>query len=103
MHSLVAARLARPGQQFWLQAGTHDETNDRNGNGVIDAIDDTLDLLAALAGQGLPPPPPATWKCPAATTTPIPGAASCPIFCVGPSVPAVPASWSRPSGPPPRS
>ena len=55
MHSLVAARPARPGQQFWLQAGTADETNDRNGNGVIDAIDDTLDLLAALAGQGLPP------------------------------------------------
>ncbi|MGI4744041.1 MAG: alpha/beta hydrolase-fold protein [Janthinobacterium lividum] len=55
MHSLVQARPAQPGQQFWLQAGTNDETNDRNHNGIIDAIDDTLDLLAALAAQGLPP------------------------------------------------
>ncbi|WP_229725120.1 alpha/beta hydrolase-fold protein [Hymenobacter baengnokdamensis] len=55
MHSLVAARPARPGQQFWLQAGTDDETSDRNNNGIIDAIDDTLDMLAALAAQGLPP------------------------------------------------
>jgi enterochelin esterase-like enzyme len=55
MHSLVQARRARPGQQFWLQTGTNDETSDRNNNGIIDAIDDTLDLLADLASQGLPP------------------------------------------------
>jgi len=54
MHSLVAARPARPGQQFWLQTGTDDETSDRNNNGIIDAIDDTLDLQAALLAQGLP-------------------------------------------------
>nr|WP_236018560.1 alpha/beta hydrolase-fold protein [Hymenobacter sp. BT559] len=54
MHSLVRARPASLGQQFWLQTGTDDETSDRNNNGIIDAIDDTLDLLAALAGQGLP-------------------------------------------------
>lgn len=55
MHSLVLARPARSGQQFWLQAGTDNETTDRNQNGIIDAIDDTLDLLTALAAQGLPP------------------------------------------------
>ena len=55
MHSLVSARPAQPGQQFWLQAGTDDETTDRNNNGIIDAIDDTLDLLTTLAAQGLPP------------------------------------------------
>jgi len=55
MHSLVRARAAQPNQQFWLQTGTNDETSDRNNNGVIDAIDDTLDLLADLASQGLPP------------------------------------------------
>jgi len=55
MHSLVRARAARPGQQFWLQTGTSDETNDRNNNGVIDAIDDTLDLRADLLAQGVPP------------------------------------------------
>jgi enterochelin esterase-like enzyme/uncharacterized damage-inducible protein DinB len=54
MHSLVSERLASPGQQFWLQTGTDDETSDRNHNGIIDAIDDTLDLLSTLATQGLP-------------------------------------------------
>ncbi|WP_241737976.1 alpha/beta hydrolase-fold protein [Hymenobacter polaris] len=54
MHQLVRARPAQPGQQFWLQTGTLDETSDRNHNGVIDAIDDTLDLLAELRGQGVP-------------------------------------------------
>ncbi|MDO7887317.1 alpha/beta hydrolase-fold protein [Hymenobacter cheonanensis] len=54
MHQLVTAGRARPGQQFWLQTGTDDETSDRNNNGIIDAIDDTLDLLATLAAQGLP-------------------------------------------------
>jgi enterochelin esterase-like enzyme len=55
MHSLVRARSASPGQQFWLQTGTNDETSDRNNNGIIDAIEDTLDLLAVLERQGLPP------------------------------------------------
>jgi len=35
-------------QRFWLQAGTNDETSDRNNNGIIDAIDDTLDLKKLL-------------------------------------------------------
>jgi enterochelin esterase-like enzyme len=56
MHSLVRARPANPGQQFWLQTGTDDETSDRNNNGIIDAIEDTLDLLAVLERQGLPAP-----------------------------------------------
>ena len=55
MHGLVRARPARLGQQFWLQTGTDDETSDRNNNGIIDAIDDTLDLLADLASQGMSP------------------------------------------------
>jgi len=54
MHSLVSAQTPWPGQQFWLQTGTDDETSDRNNNGIIDAIDDTLDLMATLAQQGLP-------------------------------------------------
>ena len=32
----------------WLMAGTNDETCDRNGNGVIDAVDDTLDMYELL-------------------------------------------------------
>ena len=34
--------------KFWLEAGTKDEAADRNNNGIIDAIDDTLDLITAL-------------------------------------------------------
>ena len=41
-----------PHLRFWFQAGTHDETSDRNNNGVIDAIDDTLDLMHALEHKG---------------------------------------------------
>ncbi|MCB0516853.1 MAG: alpha/beta hydrolase-fold protein [Chitinophagales bacterium] len=38
----------KPNLQFWFQAGTEDETDDRNHNGIIDAIDDTLDTCQAL-------------------------------------------------------
>jgi enterochelin esterase-like enzyme len=54
MHSLVRVRAPQPGQQYWLQTGTDDETSDRNNNGIIDAIEDTLDLMAVLERQGLP-------------------------------------------------
>ncbi len=52
-HELV--RNTAPGpwkQRFWFQCGTLDETDDRNGNGVIDAIDDTLDLITELRAHG---------------------------------------------------
>lgn len=55
MHALVRAGKYRKGQKFWFQAGTADETDDRNGNGVIDAIDDTLDLMTELKAAGCPP------------------------------------------------
>lgn len=54
MHSLVRASHPHPAHRFWLQTGTLDETNDRNHNGIIDAIEDTLDLMATLVRQGLP-------------------------------------------------
>jgi enterochelin esterase-like enzyme len=41
-------------QRFWLQCGTLDEEDDRNNNGVIDSIDDTLDLIRALYEKGIP-------------------------------------------------
>lgn len=41
-------------QHFWFQAGTLDEEDDRNHNGIIDAIDDTFDLMAALRDKGIP-------------------------------------------------
>lgn len=39
-------------QRFWFQTGTLDETDDRNNNGIIDAIDDTLDLIRELKNKG---------------------------------------------------
>ncbi len=52
MHTLVRQGRYTPGTQFWLQTGTLDETSDRNNNGVIDSIDDTLDLIAELEKIG---------------------------------------------------
>lgn len=41
-----------PHLKFWLQTGTEDEKADRNGNGIIDAIDDTLDVIKELTTKG---------------------------------------------------
>jgi len=53
MHGLVRGGQPAPGQQFWLQTGTRDETNDRNYNGIIDSIEDTYDLITELEQHGL--------------------------------------------------
>lgn len=52
MHQQISIGPKRPGLRFWLQTGTHDEEGDRNNNGVIDAIDDTLDLIEELENLG---------------------------------------------------
>lgn len=54
IHENLAEDDSRPGMRFWFQAGTHDEQDDRNNNGVIDAIDDTLDLIEILRKKGYP-------------------------------------------------
>lgn len=52
MHDVVSQGPQRKDMKFWLQTGTHDETADRNNNGIIDAIDDTLDLIKELEKLG---------------------------------------------------
>jgi enterochelin esterase-like enzyme len=52
MHGVVRGSAKKEGLKFWLQAGTEDELEDRNHNGIIDAIEDTLDLIAELAMKG---------------------------------------------------
>lgn len=42
----------KEGLKFWLQTGTNDETSDRNNNGIIDSIDDTLDVISELEKKG---------------------------------------------------
>lgn len=55
MHDIIRqATHWHEGQRFWFQCGTLDEEDDRNGNGVIDSIDDTLDLIRELRQKGCP-------------------------------------------------
>ena len=53
IHGLVRARRPHPAHRFWLQTGTLDERGDRNENGVIDSIEDCLDLIEELIKAGL--------------------------------------------------
>lgn len=52
MHYVIGAGSFKKDMQFWFQTGTEDEKSDRNKNGVIDAIDDTLDLIHVLKAKG---------------------------------------------------
>jgi len=52
MHEIVRNSRKREGMQFWFQAGTKDETHDRNNSGTIDSIEDTLDLITELQKKG---------------------------------------------------
>lgn len=55
IHGLIRKSRIRKGMKFWFMAGTEDEKADRNKNGIIDAIDDTLDLIAELIKLGYKP------------------------------------------------
>ncbi|MBV7533221.1 esterase family protein [Chitinophaga sp. sic0106] len=52
IHRLIRNDGFKPGLTFFFECGTADETADRNGNGVIDAIDDTKDLIEILRSKG---------------------------------------------------
>jgi enterochelin esterase-like enzyme len=55
MHNIVLQSAYQKNMKFWFQVGTNDETADRNNNGIIDAIDDTLDLINDLSALGYKP------------------------------------------------
>ena len=52
MHDQIRKGSYSPTLKFWFETGTDDETSDRNNNGVIDSIDDTLDLISELVKKG---------------------------------------------------
>lgn len=52
MHSQIRDGQKVPGLKFFFECGTADETEDRNGNGIIDSIDDTKDLISSLIKKG---------------------------------------------------
>lgn len=55
MHNQIRDGSFVPGMRFYFECGTEDETEDRNGNGIIDSIDDTQDLIATLSEKGYNP------------------------------------------------
>jgi enterochelin esterase-like enzyme len=52
MHQQIRKSNYRPGLSFFFQCGNKDETKDRNQNGIIDSIDDTLDMISELEKKG---------------------------------------------------
>ena len=52
MHTKIRNGGYYPWLKFFFETGTKDETADRNNNGVIDAIDDTLSLINELTLKG---------------------------------------------------
>ncbi len=44
-----------PNIKYWFLAGTLEETNDRDKNGIIDVIDDTLNTIVSLQRAGVSP------------------------------------------------
>ena len=55
MHDIIRTGTYQENMKFWFEVGTKDETEDRNKNGIIDAIDDTLDLINDLSALGYKP------------------------------------------------
>jgi len=56
MHNIIRNTHVKPDLKIWLQTGTKDETTDRNKNGIIDSIDDAVDLIKELEQKGFKRP-----------------------------------------------
>jgi predicted alpha/beta superfamily hydrolase len=52
MHLQIRYGTLSPWLQFFIQTGLLDEKADRNNNGIIDSIDDALDLIVELKAKG---------------------------------------------------
>ncbi len=55
MHNRIRTGRYHPGLKFFFETGTLDETEDRNNNGIIDSIDDTMALIEELVRKGYEP------------------------------------------------
>jgi len=55
MHQEIRHGKFHPALKFFFQCGSLDELEDRNNNGIIDSIDDTLDLMQELKIKGYSP------------------------------------------------
>ncbi|HEY0678657.1 MAG TPA: alpha/beta hydrolase-fold protein [Chitinophagaceae bacterium] len=54
IHQQIRKGKYHPWLKFFFQCGAMDEKKDRNKNGIIDSIDDTLDLIKELKAKGYP-------------------------------------------------
>jgi len=52
MHLQINKGSFFPWLRFFIQCGAMDEVADRNKNGIIDSVDDALDLVVALKSKG---------------------------------------------------
>lgn len=52
MHEQIRNSSLKPDLKFWFQTGTNDETDDRDQDGIIDSIQDTLECIAELERKG---------------------------------------------------
>lgn len=52
MHRRVRGTAVRPAIRIWLESGLQDETADRDGDGVIDSIQDSEELVNELVTLG---------------------------------------------------
>jgi enterochelin esterase-like enzyme len=52
MHARIREGAHHPWLRFFFQTGLLDEKEDRNNNGIIDSVDDTLDLIRELKRHG---------------------------------------------------
>lgn len=52
MHQLIRKGSAASHIHFFFQCGLLDETADRNNNGIIDSVEDTLDIIQELKAKG---------------------------------------------------
>lgn len=52
IHQKVRNGSFQPGLRFYFTTGSQDETADRNNNGIIDSIDDTMALISELVQLG---------------------------------------------------
>lgn len=52
---LIEESAEKKDLRFWFQTGWHDESADRDKDGLIDSIGDTLDVILALESKGYQP------------------------------------------------
>ncbi|NIJ54260.1 alpha/beta hydrolase [Dyadobacter arcticus] len=52
MHAQIRNTEAKAGLKFWFQCGSLDEYDDRDGDGVIDSVQDTLECISELEKKG---------------------------------------------------